>query len=77
MRASGSKRLVASLLVCLAGSACTSCYKSYVRAHVPRCDPMSAELLEELLIVTDSPAVIYTADKTIPYCAGIDALLDE
>ena len=23
------------------------------------------------------PAVIYTADETIPYCAGIDALLDE
>jgi hypothetical protein len=38
---------------------------------------MPVELLEELLIVTDSPAVIYTADKTIPYCAGIDALLDE
>jgi hypothetical protein len=30
-----------------------------------------------MLLVTDSPTVIYTADHTIPYCAGIDALLDE
>jgi hypothetical protein len=38
---------------------------------------MPVEVLEELLTVTDSPSVIYTADQTIPYCAGIDALLDD
>lgn len=34
---------------------------------------------EELLVymgMADNPAVTYTADETIPYCAGIDALLD-
>jgi hypothetical protein len=38
---------------------------------------MSVEIGEELLTVTDSPSVIYVADEIIPYCAGIDALLDE
>jgi len=76
MGSRGSTRLAVTALACLVGSASLSCYKSYVRAHVPRCPPMSEKLLEELLTVTDSPAVIYTADETIPYCVGIDALLD-
>lgn len=77
MRRSGSTRLAVTASLFLAASGLSGCYKSYVRAHVDRCPPMSVEIGEELLTVTDSPSVIYVADEIIPYCAGIDALLDE
>jgi hypothetical protein len=76
MGSRGSTRLAVILLVCLAVSGLAGCYKRYVRAHVPRCPPMNEAMLAEMLIVTDSPTVDYTADETIPYCAGIDALLE-
>ncbi len=76
MGSSGLTRRVASLLVCLAAFASSGCYKSYVRAHVPRCEPKSEELLVYLRD-NDNVCVDYTADETIPYCKGIDALLDE
>jgi UTP-glucose-1-phosphate uridylyltransferase len=38
---------------------------------------MNEAMAAEMLTVTDSPTVIYTADETIPYCKGIDELLDE
>ena len=70
-----STRLVASLLVCLVLSGLLGCYKRYVRAHVPRCEPMSEELLVYLKD-NENTCVDYTADETIPYCKGIDALLE-
>ena len=71
-----STRHVVILLACLGVCGLSGCYKSYVRAHVPRCEVMSEELLV-YLAAADNIAVTYTADETIPYCAGIDALLDE
>ena len=71
-----STRRVAILLVSLALSVSLGCYKRYVRAHVPRCDPMNEELLVYLGLA-DNVCVDYTADLTIPYCAGIDGLLDD
>ncbi len=76
MDSRGSMRLAASLLACLALSGSLGCYKRYVRAHVPRCEPMS-EVLLLYLDHADNPAVTYTADETIPYCVGIDSLLDD
>jgi hypothetical protein len=54
-----------------------SCCKSYVRAHVPRCPKISEVMIMEMMTVTGSPTVDYVADELIPYCVGIDALLDE
>ena len=75
MRPSGSTQLVAILLVCLAGSGSLSCYKRYVRAHVEACPPMSEAVVVEMTVV-DSPLVTYVADEIIPYCKGIDAVLE-
>ena len=73
--------LIGGLLVCLAVSGSGSCYKSYVRAHVPRCDLMNEEMGEEMLSTEPckcgDATITYTADKTIPYCKGIDDLLDD
>jgi hypothetical protein len=81
MRGRGLKRLVASLLVCLAGSACTSCYKSYVRAHVPRCPELDEPGMVQLIMLDEAgkheALVGYVSDDIIPYCDGIDGLLDE
>jgi hypothetical protein len=38
---------------------------------------MNEEMGAEMMIVTDSPTVDYAADELIPYCKGIDDLLDE
>ncbi len=80
MGSSDSRRRVVILLACLAVIACGSCCKSYVRAHVPQCPKMNEEMGAEMLSTEACPCgdatITYTADETIPYCAGIDDLLE-
>ncbi len=73
----GSIRLAVLVLAFLVLSGSLSCYKSYVRAHIPRCPLISEVMIMEMMTVTDSPTVDYVADDLIPYCKGLDALLDD
>ena len=77
MGSSVLRKLAGIVAACLVASVCGSCCKSYVQAVVPRCPKMNEAMAAEMLTVTDSPTVDYTADETIPYCKGIDELLDE
>jgi hypothetical protein len=38
---------------------------------------MNEAMVTEMMIVANSPTVDYVADELIPYCVGIDALLDD
>lgn len=72
-----STGLVGLVLACLVLSGSLSCYKRYVRAHVPNCPMVTEKMVMEMMVVTESPTIDYVADELIPYCKGIKAARGE
>lgn len=81
MLRSVSTRLATTAVAFLAASVFSGCCKSYVRATVEPCPPASHEVLVQVLQMDAAEkyeaVVAYVADDILPYCRGIEAILEE
>ena len=74
MQRSDFTRGFGRVAACLVALVWSGCCKTYAKAEVEPCPPMSVEMILHLQGEELDVADVYVADEIIPYCAGIDAL---